>query len=150
MLSYKGSGSSEWFYTASTFAADDGNEYTCLVILPEENTELQFNLINAPLPVTKKFLTIFVISLLLFLLLFSLNIFLYSKWTAVKISRPLNNITTSLRELRSGTDTAWTSGGNEFLQICDAFNEMLKGWSPLKRKSRLDESEPHVLDISHD
>ncbi len=154
MLSYKGSGSSEWFYTASTFAADDGNEYTCLVILPEENTELQFNLINAPLPVTKKFLTIFVISLLLFLLLFSLNIFLYSKWTAVKISRPLNNITTSLRELRSGRlDTRMDfKAENEFLQICDAFNDMAERLeSAQKEKARLDEVRNRMfIDISHD
>lgn len=156
MLSYRGTGgsSSGWFCTASTFKADDGNEYTCLVILPEENVELQINLINAPLPVTTKFMTIFFISLLLFLLLFSLNIFFYSKWTAAKISRPLDNITTSLRQLRSGKlDTRMDfKAENEFLQIRDAFNDMADRLeSAQKEKARLEEARNRMfIDISHD
>lgn len=156
MLSYRGtgSGSSEWFCTAFVFRAADGNEYTCLAILPEENAELQLNLIDAPLPVTQKFLTIFFISLLLFLLLFSLNIFLYSKWTAAKISRPLDNITASLRELRSGRlETRMDfKAENEFLQIRDAFNDMADMLeSAQKEKARLEEARNRMfIDISHD
>ncbi len=156
LLSYRatGGGSSDWFCTVSAFRAVDGNEYTCLVILPAENVELQLNLINAPLPVTKKFLTIFIISLLLFLLLFSLNIFLFSKWTAIKISRPLDNITSSLRELRSGKfDTRMDfKAENEFLQIRDAFNDMADRLeSAQKEKARLEEARNRMfIDISHD
>lgn len=155
LLSYRATGgSSDWFCTVSAFRAVDGNEYTCLVILPSENVELQLNLINAPLPVTKKFLTIFIISLLLFLLLFSLNIFLFSKWTAIKISRPLDNITSSLRELRSGKfDTRMDfKAENEFLQIRDAFNDMADRLeSAQKEKARLEEARNRMfIDISHD
>ncbi len=154
MLSYRGAGGSGWFCTASTFRAADGKEYTCLAILPEENVDLQLNLINAPLPVTNKFLTIFFISLLLFLLLFSLNIFFYSKWTAVKISRPLDNITASLRELMAGRlDTRMDfKAENEFLQIRDAFNDMAERLESAQReKARLEEARNRMfIDISHD
>lgn len=154
MLSYRGNGSGEWFCTASTFRTADGNEYICLVFLPEENIELQLNIINAPLPVTKKFLTIFFISLLLFVLLFSFNIFLYSKWTAAKISKPLSSITSSLLELRAGRlDTRMDfKAENEFLQIRDAFNEMAgRLESAQKEKARLEEVRNRMfIDISHD
>lgn len=154
MLSYRGNGSGEWFCTASTFRTADGNEYICLVFLPEENIELQLNIINAHLPVTKKFLTIFFISLLLFVLLFSFNIFLYSKWTAAKISKPLSSITSSLLELRAGRlDTRMDfKAENEFLQIRDAFNEMADRLeSAQKEKARLEEVRNRMfIDISHD
>ena len=153
MLSYPG-GSTGWFCTASNFTSAGGHDYTCLILLPEENIELQLNLINAPLPVTKKILAIVFVSLFLFLLLFLLNIFLYSKWSAAKISRPLSRITTAIHEFRSGKlDTRMDfRAENEFLQIQDAFNEMAeKLESAEKEKARLEKARNRMfIDISHD
>ncbi len=153
MLSYHGN-DLEWFCTASNFTGADSHNYTCLVLLPHKAVEIRLNLINAPLPVTKKFFTVFFISLILFLVLFSLNIFLYSKWTAAKISRPLSRITASIRELRAGRlDTRMDfKAENEFLQIRDAFNEMAERLeSAQKENIRLEEARNRMfIDISHD
>ncbi len=153
MLSYSDK-STEWFCTASKFTSEDGYEYTCLVLLPMQNIELQMNLIKAPLPFVRKFFTVFSISVLLFLVLFLLNIFLYSKWTAAKISRPLSRITAAIRELRAGKlDTRMDfKAENEFLQIRDAFNEMAERLeSAQMEKVRLEEARNRMfIDISHD
>jgi signal transduction histidine kinase len=153
MLSYPG-GSTGWFCTASNFISKDGQDYTCLVLLPKKNIELQLNLINAPLPVTNKVLMMFLISLLIFLVLFMLNIFLYSKWTAAKISRPLSRITASIHGLRTGKlDTRMDfKAENEFLQIRDAFNEMAEKLEFAEiEKARLEEARNRMfIDISHD
>jgi signal transduction histidine kinase len=154
MLSYRDNDSNEWFCTASIFKAVDGNEYTCLVFLPGKNVRIEMNLINAPLPVTKRFLTVFLISVLLFLMIFSLNIFLYSKWTAAKISKPLCNITSSLHELRSGRlDIRMDfQAENEFLQIRDAFNDMADRLESAQReKADMEQARNRMfIDISHD
>ncbi len=153
ILSYPGSDFG-WFCTASNFTAGDGNEYTCLVFLPQDKMDLNLNIINAPFPITNKFITILSISVVLFLILFALNIVLFSKFTASKISKPLNSITASIRDLRSGKMNTRMDfkAENEFLQIRDAFNEMAdKLESAQKEKVRMEEARSRMLiDISHD
>ena len=153
MLSYPEE-DGEWLCTASNFISEDGRGYTCLVFIPRQSAELQFNLTDARLPVARKILKTVSISLLLFIILFLLNIFFYSKWTAVKISRPLSGITDAINELRAGKlDTRMDfRAENEFMQIRDAFNEMAERLeSARKEKIRLEEARNRMfIDISHD
>jgi len=83
-----------------------------------------------------------------------LNIFLYSKWTAAKISRPPAMITAAIRELRAGKlDTRMHfKAENEFLQIRDAFNETAEKLEAAQmEKARLKEARNRMFtDISHD
>lgn len=153
MLSYQGN-SGKWFCTASSFTTEDGRDYTCLVLIPKQSVELQLNLINTRLPAARKVVNIFFSSLLLFFTLFLLNIFLYSKWTAAKISMPLSRITDALNELRAGKlDTRMDfRAENEFLQIRDAFNEMAERLESVQtEKIRMERARNRMfIDISHD
>lgn len=153
MLSYPEE-DGEWLCTASNFISEDGRGYTCLVFIPKQSAELQFNLTDPRLPAARKMLKTVSISLFLFIMLFLLNIFLYSKWTAVKISRPLSGITDAINELRTGKlDTRMDfRAENEFLQIRDAFNEMAERLETAqKEKIRMEEARNRMfIDISHD
>jgi len=153
MLSYPEE-NGEWLCTASNFISEDGRGYTCLVFIPKRSAELQFNLTDPRLPVARKILKTGSISLLLFIILFLLNIYFYSKWTAVKINRPLSGITDAINELRAGKlDTRMDfRAENEFLQIRDAFNEMAERLeSAQKEKIRMEEARNRMfIDISHD
>lgn len=153
MLSYPGK-SIEWICTASNFTAEDGRDYTCLVMIPKQSADLQLNMTDFRLPAARKVISILLASSLLFLILFLFNIFLYSKWTAARISRPLSGITDAINELRAGKlDTRMDfRAENEFLQIRDAFNEMAERLeSAQKEKIRMEEAKNRMfIDISHD
>jgi len=153
LLSYNGS-SQDYVCTAKEITADGGRHYTFLVLIPSDKADLQLNLINAPLPVSKKFVSILVVSLAIFLCVFALNIFLYSKWTAGKIGMPLSNITGAIRRMSGGNlDVRMDfKAENEFLQIRDAFNDMASRLeASQKEKDRLEDARKRMfVDISHD
>ena len=91
---------------------------------------------------------------ILFLLLFVLNIFIYSKWTARRISAPLTSITSSIQQMSSGDLSVRMDfkAENEFLQIRDAFNQMadkLQNAENEKKKMEQDRNRM-FMDISHD
>ncbi len=153
LLSYNGSGQ-DYVCTAKGITADGGRHYTFLVFIPSDKADLQLNLINAPLPVSRKFISILVASLAIFLSVFALNIFLFSKWTAGKIGMPLSNITGAIRRMSGGNlDVRMDfKAENEFLQIRDAFNDMASRLEASQtEKSRLEEARNRMfVDISHD
>lgn len=153
LLSYNGS-SQDYVCTAKEITEDAGRHYTFLVFIPADKADLQLNLINAPLPVSRKFISILTASLAIFLGVFALNIFLFSKWTAGKIGLPLSNITGAIRGMSGGNlDVRMDfKAENEFLQIRDAFNDMASRLEASQaEKSRLEETRNRMfVDISHD
>ena len=153
LLSYNGSGQ-DYVCTAKEITTDDGRRCTFLVFIPSDKADLQLNLINAPLPVSRKFISMLLASLIIFIGVFALNIFLFSKWTAGKIGMPLTNITGAIREMSGGNlDVRMEfKAENEFLQIRDAFNGMASRLEASQaEKSRLEEARKRMfVDISHD
>ncbi|MCX7922583.1 MAG: HAMP domain-containing histidine kinase [Clostridia bacterium] len=147
-------GNSAFIYTAKAFKAKDGKWYTCLVALPGEKVDLQFNLKNAPYSVSKFLIDNILKAAVLFLLLFLLNIYLYSRWTAKKISSPLNKITEAINKMSGGNPTVRMDfkAEYEFLQIRDAFNYMADKLEKAEvEKKRLEEGRKRMfVDISHD
>ena len=90
----------------------------------------------------------------IFLALYILNIYFYSKWTAKKISTPLGKITTVIKEMREGNSKIRMDfkAENEFLEIKDAFNSMVgKLQKSEEEKVKLEEARKRMfVDISHD
>jgi len=153
MLSYPGDGG-EWLCTAANFTAGDGRAYTCLVMIPSRSVEIRLNMTDFRLPAAKKVVKAVIASFFLFLVLFLLNIFLYSKWTSIRISRPLSGITDAINELRAGKLDVRMDfrAEDEFLQIRDAFNEMAEKLEAAREeKIRMEEARNRMfIDISHD
>lgn len=144
----------EYIYTAAPFTGTDGKAYICLVALPHNKVDIQYNLISGPFQLVK----VFFINLLkgagIFLALYILNIYFYSKWTAKKISTPLGKITTVIKEMREGNSKIRMDfkAENEFLEIKDAFNSMAdKLQKSEEEKVKLEEARKRMfVDISHD
>ncbi|HEX2944663.1 MAG TPA: HAMP domain-containing sensor histidine kinase [Clostridia bacterium] len=153
MISYDGSGHG-YICTAKEITADGDRHYVFLVFIPSDKAELTLNLINAPLPLPRKFISILIASLIIFLCVFTLNIFLFSKWTAGKIGMPLSNITGAIRKMSGGNLGIRMDfkAENEFLQIRDAFNDMASRLEASQiEKNRLEEARKRMfVDISHD
>lgn len=145
----------DYLYTGAAFKDPiSQKEYICLVALPHDKIDITMNIINAPLEISQMVLSNILIVLIFFLVLFVLNIFLYSKWTARRISAPLTSITSSIQQMSGGDLSARMDfkAENEFLQIRDAFNQMAdKLQNAEKEKKRMEEERNQMfMNISHD
>jgi signal transduction histidine kinase len=144
-----------YVYTGTAFTEPVGQkEYICLVALPHDKVNMTMNLINAPFEITKRYFDNLLIVVIFFLILFILNIFLYSKWTARRISAPLTSITSSIQRMSNGNLSTRMDfkAENEFLQIRDAFNQMADKLQKAQQDNRKLEEERNrmFMDISHD
>ncbi len=145
----------EYVYTGAAFTEPvSRKEYICLVVLPQNKIDITMNIINAPLEVTKVYFDNLLKAAIFFLILLFLNIFLYSKWTARRISTPLTSITSSIQRMSDGNLSTRMDfkAENEFLQIRDAFNQMADKLQKAQQDNRRLEEERNrmFMDISHD
>lgn len=145
----------DYIYTGVAFTEPvSQKEYICLVALPHNKIDITMNLINAPFEISQVFLSNLLKVAIFFLVLFVLNIFFYSKWTARRISAPLTSITSSIKQMSGGDLSSRMDfkAENEFLQIRDAFNQMAdKLQNAEKEKKRMEEERNRMfMDISHD
>lgn len=145
----------EYIYTGTVFTEPvSQKEYICLVALPQDKIDITMNIVNAPFELTKMYFGNLLKAAIFFLVLFILNIFLYSKWTARRISTPLTSITSSIHQMRDGDLSTRMDfkAENEFLQIRDAFNQMADKLQKAQQDNRRLEEERNrmFMDISHD
>lgn len=145
----------EYIYTGTEFTQPvSQKEYICLVALPQDKIDITMNIVNAPFELTKMYFGNLLKAAIFFLVLFILNIFLYSKWTARRISTPLTSITSSIHQMRDGDLSTRMDfkAENEFLQIRDAFNQMADKLQKAQQDNRRLEEERNrmFMDISHD
>ena len=145
----------KYIYTGTAFTEPvSQKEYICLVALPQDKIDITMNIVNAPFELTKMYFGNLLKAAIFFLVLFVLNIFLYSKWTARRISTPLTRITSSIQRMRDGDLSTRMDfkAENEFLQIRDAFNQMADKLQKAQHDNRRLEEERNrmFMDISHD
>lgn len=144
----------QYVYSSAAFKGADGNEYVCLVALPHEKVDLQLNIINASYPLNKTFFLNLLKGITFFLILFLINIYIYSIWTAKRISVPLNKITSVINEMSRGDTSVRMEfkAENEFLEIKDAFNYMADKLQKVEEeKKKLEKDRQRMfVDISHD
>ncbi|TYA11015.1 HAMP domain-containing histidine kinase [Paenibacillus faecis] len=91
---------------------------------------------------------------LLFLVLFGINVFLYSRLTAVKLTNPLGDIVAGIRSIAGGHyhERLRFEAEYELAQIQESFNAMAEKLEKAEKEKRLlEESRRQMLvDISHD
>ena len=144
----------KYAYSSNSFKAVDGRMYICLAIIPQDKADISLKLKDTPYELNKVYINNFVKAAVIFLVLFLLNIYLYSRATAKKISIPLEKISEAMNKMSCGDKKARINleAENEFLKIKDAFNEMADKLERVEdEKQRLEESRQRMfMDISHD
>lgn len=144
----------KYFYQSTPFLSQKGESLILLVVIPHGVLDYQLNLSFGLYEVSRKIITVLLIGACAFLILFMINIFFYSKWTARKIQKPLDQITEVIQEMGEGNSYARMSfkAEYEFSQIRDAFNQMADRLQKSEdEKRKLEESRKRMfVDISHD
>jgi signal transduction histidine kinase len=149
---------STYFYSSSMFRGKDGNTYMCLVKIPKQNVQKEFNwFFNASNPRINQarliLLTLFGV-VVSFSVFFGLCVAFYSRITSKKISKPLDAIANGLSRITNG-DLSVRIGfeaEQEFAQIRDAFNYMAERLQAAERdKQAMEEDKKKlIMGISHD
>ncbi len=144
----------EYFYQSTSFQSVTGESLILLVAIPHGVVDYDLNLQFGVFDVSRKITKVLLLGGGTFLLLFLLNIYFYSKWTARKIQRPLDQITSVIQEMGEGNLDARMDfeGEYEFSQIKETFNTMAERLKHAEEeKSGLEASKNEMfVHISHD
>ncbi|OAJ75918.1 histidine kinase [Brevibacillus sp. SKDU10] len=143
-----------YYYSIAPFTTKSNKKYICLVKIPRDsiNIDIQYfkNFDHTVSQVSKIILK----SCLLLFVPIIIIIFLYSRWTARKISVPLHTITIAIKKMIDGDYQAriHLKAESEFGKIRDAFNFLADKLEATRaEKEKLEESKQRMLmDISHD
>lgn len=152
-LFYDQEGAGE-YYSLAPFQTAEGKTYQCLVHIPDGNATKEIRINKTPSYQLKTAAELGVGALALFLLLFALNVYLYSKWTARRITNPLEAIAGGIASMTAGnyrTRLAFKADF-ELAQIQDRFNFMAGQLDQVEQEKRtMEENRRRMLvDISHD
>ena len=143
----------EYYYSITPFLYNNGQHY-CLVKIPNNKIEFMPSVINSPLNYFKVALMTLLQAGGLFLILYGLNIFLYSRRNAKKIAKPLTQITEGLVKMKKGKLHTRINfqAEYEYEQIKNAFNYMAETLEKTeKQKVQIEESKNKMLaGLSHD
>jgi signal transduction histidine kinase/DNA-binding NarL/FixJ family response regulator len=142
------------YVSMAPFQTNEGRTYRCLVHIPQGyiTKELQFH--KTPASLMRTFIMLVLTTIALFLGLFGLNVYIYSRWTALKITNPLEAIASGMHNMANGrfrTRLAFKAD-YELAQIQDTFNNMAEQLEQSETEKRmLGESKQRMLvGISHD
>lgn len=146
--------SEKYFGLIQSFKSKEGKTYYCLVKYPDDKLKVQVNMPGAPYRVTKMYYDSMLKAILLFIVLFIINVIFYSLWTSKKIRIPLKKITEGISRMSDGhLDTKLEfKAEKEFAVIRDSFNFMAEKLKDSEKEKReLEENKIRMLlDLSHD
>ncbi|MBS4538395.1 HAMP domain-containing histidine kinase [Clostridium sp. D2Q-11] len=144
----------EYFTSSTYFIGEDGKEYIALIKIPGDKIGIQMNFKNVPYAVNKIFIKSALYTLGIFLILFILNVALYSRWMTKKITKPLSYIIEGLKKMSQKKYNTRLNfeAESEFANIRDAFNYMVSELERIEvEKNQIEEKKKNMLvDISHD
>lgn len=154
-LMYDDAASSEPVYRSlAPFTTGEGKPYHLLVHIPEKYLTQKIAFVHETPKQREQFIRLIAQGLCIFLAIFVLNVWLYSRWTARKITNPLIAIADGIRHV---TDSRYEKrlelkAYDELMQIQGDFNRMAERLERTEREKRqLEESRQRMLlDISHD
>lgn len=136
------------------FQTKEGRAYYCLVKIPKKNLSKKFTVTYAAVENDGIFWKLTVQTLVLFLVLFVGNVYIYSRWTAAQITNPLRYIAEGIKHVANGhySKRLDFKANYELRQIQEHFNAMAQKLEKTeKEKKQLEESKQRMLvDISHD
>lgn len=144
---------SQYSIDTSTFKGKDNKEYVYIVKTPkddedsdEDDEKLEENIVDLGKGIGRY--------ILVFIILFVINVLFFSFLMMRKIKKPLEKIKTGMKEISEGNEEIYLEykGEKEFADICSSFNSMVKKLNEAEEeKKKLEESKQKMLaDISHD
>jgi len=143
------------FYTSiAPFRTDDGQVRYCMVRLPKKNIKAGIT-IDGETPENQSiFWGALAETGLLFVVLFGINVYVYSRLTATRLTNPLGQIAAGIRSVAGGRyhERLRFEANYELAQIQESFNAMAEKLEQAETdKRRLEESKQRMLvHISHD
>lgn len=140
--------------TIASFQTNDGQTYSCLVKIPKQHISNNIMINKDDKDHNQIFLQLALQTLGLFLLFFTVNVYIYSRWTAAKITNPLRFVAEGIKHVANGhySKRLQFQANYEIQQIQEDFNAMAEKLEKTEReKKQLEESKKRMLvDISHD
>jgi signal transduction histidine kinase len=128
------------------FKSSNGKNLMLLSKIPKQNIQTDKSIKY----IKNSFSQLFII----FLGLYILNVIIFTLWLSKKVKRPLAQINGAMNEFTETNEEIYIdyAGEEEFEQICNSFNYMVKKLKTLeKEKKALEESRQKMLaNISHD
>ncbi|OBZ09162.1 cell wall metabolism sensor histidine kinase WalK [Bacillus sp. FJAT-26390] len=142
------------YVSMAPFQTTEGKSYRCLVHIPQGYITKEFLFHKTPAALEQTFFELVLLIIILFLVFYSLNVYLYSRWTALKITNPLEAIASGMQNMANGrfrTRLAFKAD-YELAQIQDSFNNMAEQLEQSETEKRmLEESKQRLLvGVSHD
>ncbi|BFH64289.1 sensor histidine kinase [Paenibacillus azoreducens] len=136
------------------FTTDDGRTFHALVKIPAQYIGAKYELKDLNNGQNEMFIKIMLQTLVIFIILFTLNVYLYSRWTAAKITNPLGAVAEAIKNVANGRyhKRLNIKANHEIAQIQDHFNVMADRLQKTEQeKKRLEANKQRMLvDISHD
>jgi signal transduction histidine kinase len=139
---------------AEAFKSLEGENHICLVRYPKNSVNINLNFKEFPPSLKGTVSKAGRVYGILFILLFILNIYLFSMWTSRKIGKPLNKVTEGIQLMSQGNDDVRLNfiAEKEFIIIRDAFNLMTEKLKESEEEKLKIEQRKNMMlvDLSHD
>lgn len=143
-----------YYASITPFETEEGRNYYCLVKIPKENITSDLTFSNNYNGQYNVFWLLIIQTSILFVILFSINVYLYSRWTSTKITNPLLQVARGIKDIADGhyRNRLDFKANYELQQIQASFNNLAERLEKAENeKKQLEESKQRMLvDLSHD
>ncbi|HDR4873781.1 MULTISPECIES: sensor histidine kinase [Bacillus] len=143
-----------YYSSVATFVTKKGETLYCLVKVPKKAIKYEYTFSDKNEEYVYVFYKILLTTIVLFFVFFSMNVYIFSRQIARKITRPLDKLATGFEEIASGKYDKRLNYETyfELMQIQHSFNVMSEKLDKIeKEKKRLEETKQKMLvDLSHD
>ncbi|MED3182701.1 sensor histidine kinase [Bacillus thuringiensis] len=143
-----------YYSSVATFVTEKGETLYCLVKVPKKAIKYEYTFSDKNEEYVYVFYKILFSTIVLFFVFFSMNVYIFSRQIARKITRPLDKLATGFEEIASGKYDKRLNYETyfELMQIQHSFNVMSEKLDKIeKEKKRLEETKQKMLvDLSHD
>lgn len=145
---------SKYLGLIKSFKSQEGNNLYCLIKYPCDTFNLQLNMNKFTFKTGGFIYNNLLLGAMFFLILFTVNIILYSIWTSKKIKEPLREITKGIKKMAEGDYDSRIDfkAEREFAIIMDSFNSMVEKLKSVKEENiKIQQDKIRMLvDLSHD
>ncbi|HDR7695710.1 HAMP domain-containing sensor histidine kinase [Bacillus sp. CH_48] len=143
-----------YYSSVATFVTKKGETLYCLVKVPKKAIKYEYTFSDKNEEYVYVFYKVLLTTIVLFFVFFSMNVYIFSRQIARKITRPLDKLATGFEEIASGKYDKRLNYETyfELMQIQHSFNVMSEKLDKIeKEKKRLEETKQKMLvDLSHD
>lgn len=143
-----------YYSSVATFVTKKGETLYCLVKVPKKAIKYEYTFSDKNEEYVYVFYKILLTTIVLFFVFFSMNVYIFSRQIARKITRPLDKLATGFEEIASGKYDKRLNYETyfELMQIQHSFNVMSEKLDKIeKEKKKLEETKQKMLvDLSHD